>query len=413
MKALILTAYFPPSTKVGASRVAGWVRHFPAFEIDTYVIRPAVPEGAASEKNGPGESTVLAVKIPSTFLSKMLIGQPPVWLRWFGPLMRVMSYAMTSWNPYFPFYIKGLELIRSDGIDVILATGEPFHLFAIAAKLSKKTGIPWIADYRDAWSGNYDVDFYSYPRKWFTRHVMGRIEKGVVRSASLITTVSLPLTQLFEKKFPEIPVHCHMNGYDAGIMPSSALPRKNQGMLTFAYAGTIYPYQRSDIFFETLIKAREKGLLTEFCVEMYGLDDNSRDLVRKYENALQGHMVFVPRLDGSELMQQLSRVDVLLVFANAGIDGSCTKIYEYLALSRRILCVINDHSTLELLVKKFNAGHCCENADDLMEIIIKLSDELKKDGQIKQERANFDLFEKRVLIGEFSSELIRRFNGND
>ena len=49
------------------------------------------------------------------------------------------------------------DYLATNKIDCILATGDPFVLFHYAKKaLRKKHNVPWIADYRDPWSSEFE-----------------------------------------------------------------------------------------------------------------------------------------------------------------------------------------------------------------------------------------------------------------
>ena len=57
-----------------------------------------------------------------------------------------------GWAPFA--FIAALRAARRDRPDVIYSTSAPYGSHIVAMLVSRLTGIPWVADFRDEWAAN-------------------------------------------------------------------------------------------------------------------------------------------------------------------------------------------------------------------------------------------------------------------
>ena len=82
--------------------------------------------------------------------------------------------------------------MKNNTVDAIIATGDPFVLFKYASSLSKKFNIPWIADYRDPWTGNKNRSEMFFDNYW---------ERRFLANVTAMTTVSEFLKKKNRRKY--------------------------------------------------------------------------------------------------------------------------------------------------------------------------------------------------------------------
>ena len=71
----------------------------------------------------------------------------------FAKWVRLNFFVPDAKIGWIPFAVSdGLKIINDHQIDMIFSSSPPQTINLIAKKLSKKTGIPWVADYRDPWT---------------------------------------------------------------------------------------------------------------------------------------------------------------------------------------------------------------------------------------------------------------------
>ena len=74
-----------------------------------------------------------------------------------------------------------LSYLTNNPVDAVISTGPPHSMHLIGLKLREKTGLPWIADFRDPWT---EIDFYDELRltRWADRK-QRKMEREVLTKA--------------------------------------------------------------------------------------------------------------------------------------------------------------------------------------------------------------------------------------
>src|SRR5690606_27569135 len=118
-----------------------------------------------------------------------------------------------GWIPYAASAAR--RLFREWRPDVIFASGPPFSVHVIARRLSRVSGVPWIAEYRDRWSD--DPYEFGYTTK-LTKYMERKLEDACLASASGVVTVSEPWAEMY-RQWAGLPVAVVYNGYDPVDFP--------------------------------------------------------------------------------------------------------------------------------------------------------------------------------------------------
>ena len=402
-KILILAYDYPPNPSVGAQRPAAWMRYLPGHGLQPVVVTRhwEPPFRQASDTLRPASGPIcreedargaVTVRVPfRPNLRDRLI------LRFGTSRLDGLRKALSFFYAIAPFfssffdekagiYRAAEELIRKEAPALIIATGEPFVLFRYAAKLSKKYGIPWVADYRDAWSLNYSMRHSGRGRRWLYQYLYPPIERSVVRSAASVMTVSPALCRELGD-FLGRELHLLPNGFPEEIADIPPEARDPQAPFTLAYAGSLYDHQRVEVFLAGLRDfLLDKELAAdELKVFFYGLNFNprQRDRVRNFDPALRPYLHLSDRMPYARLIAKLKNADLLLLFANEAIDGSCMKVYDYIALGKPVLLAVNDHGSMEALLKETGNAFLCDDAEDVKRALSEAFEEFRKNGRLK------------------------------
>jgi len=178
LKVLLITYYWPPAGGSGVQRWLKFVKYLPSFDVTPAVYTVDNPDYAIEDESllleVPSDIEVIREPIwePNSILSKFsskekqksagFIDANP---SFFG---RQMQYVRA--NYFIPdarkFWIKPsvkklTPFVMENDIDIIITTGPPHSLHMIGAELKRKTGVKWLADFRDPWT-NIDY-FHSLP----------------------------------------------------------------------------------------------------------------------------------------------------------------------------------------------------------------------------------------------------------
>lgn len=237
-KVLVVTYYWPPSGGAGVQRFLKFVKYFPANGIDpviltcanpTYPIQDSslhadIPDGVpvyysrtlepfrfygkmtgATPEEAANPATILDSEKSASAKSLTLIQRAARWLRanLFVPDARI------GWVPFAQSLAK--KIIKEHGIETVITTGPPHSTHFTGRMLKRKTGVRWVADFRDPWT---DIHYNrALPRTFLTKKIDAAMEASVLKEADEIT-VTAPGTARFLSN--KVPRHCHIitNGFD-------------------------------------------------------------------------------------------------------------------------------------------------------------------------------------------------------
>lgn len=269
----------------------------------------------------------------------------------------ITEHSFASFDNKQTLYEGARHYLSENKVDVIIATGEPFILFTYACKLSQEFGIPWIGDYRDGWSTNYNVNTEGVSGK-IQHWAMKRAEKRAIPSAALLTTAAPSLSRdiapLVHRKAEELPVI--YNGYfEEKFKGLDNLPLKKR--FSIAHGGTLYLFQRVETFLKGLNLFLEQNPTAEVEVTFYGLNFFPSQIARIKAVAGRAEINFTDKLPHDEMLRELAASHVQLLLATPEKHQIYAKVFDYIATGRPILMVENDNGPLEeILTKRENAA---------------------------------------------------------
>lgn len=262
---------------------------------------------------------------------------------------------------WVPFAIaRGLEVNGREPIDVVYSSSPPVSCHLAAAVIARRTGLPWVADFRDPWIGNAFAGEPSGIHSFLRR----KIERRIVDSATRVVFASDGLTEAYADRYPwardrflTIP-----NGYDRADLLGAATPPPTgaaDGRFHLVYGGSLYGDRELELFLEgvELLVARRPRVRDELAVEFVGwLNLHNQAVAARFDTAdrLGGMLTFAGFVPHREAVGRLARADALLQIIaddpNKGrIQGG--KLMEYVGLDRQILAVVPPGRARELLAE--------------------------------------------------------------
>lgn len=364
MKRLLILAYdFPPYVSVGGLRPYAWYRYLKEFDVEPVVVTRQWGNKYGNELDyiAPGESDETIVEtteygtIIRTPYKPNLANR--IMLKYGRTKFSLIRKLVTAWYEFMQFlffvgpksglYRGAKEYLKQNKVDAIIATGEPFVLFKYASALSKKYGIPWVADYRDPWSQNKGRSRIRSVRFF---------ERKFSQNMSAVTTVSDFLKKKISENISVPTYYIIPNGYNPETIKQVEDICPEKGVLRIALAGSIYdwhPYKSVISTFAEFVKKNDYAPKIE--LNFFGINRHKEIEQFALENSIENNVRVYPRMDNASLLQNLSRHNVMLLFNDYSIMG--TKIYDYLGLKRLILfCYSNDAEALALKDKYYPVG---------------------------------------------------------
>ena len=381
---------FPPTSIVGAVRPSKFAKYLPQFGWKPIVLTPERVRGLPQVSPITTSSEADIVRIPyfslGNFIREKLIGSGdrlgqengggglPGGNVFYRALQRIspiyshstlFQFLLDSADWYFRTVRRGMQVVAEHKIDIIFSSYPPSVSHLVAARLHRKTGIPWIAELRDLWSSDPYPDMQRVQPLQFLEE---RIEKRVLRSTTSLIASSLQMAQQLEtfhsKKVEVIP-----NGFDeedyVEEVPSTS-------KFTLTYTGNIGLVRRNSLIllFEAICELRREENISpnELEVRFFGGKSltslspfieryNLKDIVRIYD--------FIP-FQESIRRQKESTVLLLPSWNNSKDKETLTgKIHQYLGAQKPIMAIAFKGGAIDELLTETGAGVVVNTVDEI------------------------------------------------
>jgi len=375
-KVLIITYYWPPSGGAGVQRWLKFTKYLRDYGWEPVIYTPENPEAPAIdnslEKDIPEGITVLKTKVWEPYsVYKRFVGRKKEDNIKAGFLSEKKnpSFAekVSVWirgNFFIPdarkFWIKPsvkylTNYLKNNPVDAMVSTGPPHSMHMIALRIKKKMNIPWLADFRDPWT---DIDFYNklMLTSWADRKHK-RLEQTVISGADKLVTINWNMAEEF-RKLGAKNVDVVTNGYDPDDF--NKVSAKPSDIFEIVHIGSMNKDRNSILFWEVLkeLVVEDESFSDKLKINLIGQSDYT--VFEQIEKqALINYVSNIDYKPHEELMLEASKASVLLLPLNKthnakGITPG--KLYEYLALSRPILCIGPENGDAAIIINECKAG---------------------------------------------------------
>jgi glycosyltransferase involved in cell wall biosynthesis len=261
-----------------------------------------------------------------------------------------------GWLPYL--VTAGKQLLAQESFDLIYASAPSFAAFLGAARLSKRSRVPWVAEYRDPWSR----DVYRDLPRW-RGPLDAWMEDRTVKSASGVVTVSEPFSNLYRERFgkPTIAIY---NGFDRdSVSQATDVPTSNP-LVSIVYLGILYGGLRDP---SRLYHAIRNSSLSprDIRVTYYG-PTATEVLPLAKELGVEEFIEIRPRVDYQQSLKIQREADILLLLQSPDDPGNVpAKFFEYLAARRPILGLGLEEGIPAQIINERGAGLYVSDTDIL------------------------------------------------
>ena len=251
---------------------------------------------------------------------------------------------------------RALQLCREQHFDLIWSTYPIATAHKIAATVHRRTGIPWIADFRDPM---IEPDFPS-DRK--VRRAVGAIEQRALAHCAAAVFATAGMRDDYQQRYPAVAgerMHVIENGFDeaqmaavlAGAQPDAQADRKTNpsrpGPFILLHSGIVYPSERDPRhLFAALARLRQDGVITAASFQLVLRAAVHENLLGRLalECDVQDLVRFAPALPHADALREMAESDGLLLLQ----AGNCNlqipaKFYEYLRIGRPMI-VLTDRA---------------------------------------------------------------------
>lgn len=356
----IMVYYWPPSGGSGVQRWLFLANYFAAKGLDVSVFVPENPRIAQVDDR-------LAQKVHSGITEIKVAGWEPLQNsnkpigenlgEKSGILKRFMLWVRA--NFFIPdarvYWAKAATHIflkhhKQKPYDLIISSGPPHSLHVIGLQAKQQTGVSWVADFRDPWTGFFQNR--SLPLNKRTKQKHKQLEKNVLQYADHVVVTAPSLKADFKMHNHNIAVLT--NGFE------QRLPIASEPTAGMVYAGSLKAQQNPTALWKAIASLIKSN--TDFCnafsLDVYGKVATSIKAEVK-SLGIDSHVRFLGYQPKELIDAQLSNAKSLLLL---GINMPMTanvihgKLFEYMAAQRPILGIGPKPSDMQPIFEKHQLG---------------------------------------------------------
>jgi glycosyltransferase involved in cell wall biosynthesis len=444
MKKVLILAYdFPPYVSVGGLRPYAWYNYLKEFGVEPIVVTRQwenvhgnhldyISEGSSDEPivEESELGTIIRAPYHPNAANRLMLKHGEHKYRFLRKSITAFYEFMQFFfavGPKSTIYKTAKQYLKSNRVDLIIATGDPFVLFSYAAKLSEEFKIPWIADYRDPWSHNINLKKYFIQKKW--HHY---VEKKTVSTATHIRTVSKFVHSKIDTLIPNKSFSISPNGYDTAVIDKIKDIQQNKEEFCISFVGTIYNWHPIESFLSVANNFFKDHPHAKLKFKFYGtnLTDELNRMVNELFPNLKNHVLITPKIQNDVLLEKLAGDHVMLLFNDYSIMG--TKIFDYLGIRRKMIMCYEDDPEANLLKQKYyaidesgseskqlqadlitetNSGIIVKDSIHLLTVLEELYTEFQATGQIACDSHGVEQYSRKIQV-EKLAEVIKALGGS-
>lgn len=313
----------------------------------------------------------------------------------------------------------GLKMVREGRPDVIWSTYPIATAHLIGAEIARRTGLPWVADFRDPMAQD------GYPADPLTWRQFKSIEELAMQHAALNVFTTPGAARMYVDRYPFAAGRIAVveNGYDeesfAAVEHQCAdCQPLTPGTLTILHSGIVYPSERDPTaLFCALGELRRRGMLTPGTVrlrfrapEHVGLLEGLIDT-----HGLQELVEICPPLPYRDALREMMAADALLVMQGPGCNEQIpAKVYEYLRARRPMLGLIDPAGDTADLLRSAGVqhlSHLCD-AKDIAAMLTRFVDDLRTGRAPRPHSATVQRASRRERAAELACLMDRLHTGS-
>lgn len=379
-RVLIVAYHFPPvRVSSGIQRTLKFCTYLREYGWDPLVltITPSAYEMTSPDqlkevpddvivKRAFGLDTSRHLAIGGKYILRM--AQPDRWISW---------WPGAVWT--------GMRMIGQYRPAAIMSTFPIATAHRIGLSLQKRSGLPWVADFRDSMTEP------GYPRDPLTWKIQRKLEEQVVRHCAKAVFTTEPTRQMYAERYPKYDNSkwgVIENGFDEeNFLDAEAeldsAPLGAPGQITLVHSGVLYPKERDPRpFFTALAALKNSGRISARDIQVIlratGSDDYYRPMIQ--ELGIGDIIRLEPVIAYRDALREMLRADSLLLFQGSVCNHQIpAKIYEYYRAGKPILALVDPAGISASMLREVGVPDIADiaSADDIANALLRLSEGLK------------------------------------
>ena len=394
-KKMLMVCYaFPPVGGAGVQRSVKFAKYLPDFGWTPTVLtvsNPSVPVlDSDLGQDLSQDITILRARTfePSYGWKSQVAANPSRRPSFLKSVLRstVMRFLQPDvqvlWNRNA--YRAGANRLANERHRGIYVSGPPFSSFLLGTKLKKRFGLPLILDFRDEWSISAKYLENSSRQSSALKKQMSLFESTICQADAIVATTMASAEELQRcctRVGSRAEVRCIYNGFDPDDLKALQTTQKSTEHFRLVYTGTLWKLTDIEPFVEAalLLSQHHPDEASKLELHFVGRRTQAQDAVLDRLATTPIHLKRLDYMPHQQSMQYAFSSDALLLTladqpgAERVVPG---KMFEYMALHRKILGLLPDGEANELLSKHPLAT--CIHPKDVRSIASWLAEEVAK-----------------------------------
>ena len=423
-RVLIISYYWPPTGGSGVQRWVKFAKYLPSEGWQPVIYTPENPEQLAVDESlaaeVPEAAEVVKTRIiepyelykkllrrsghskeavevnPVNAQNKSLLQKAAMWVRgnlfrpdprclWIGPSVRFLK-----------------KYLSEHPVDLIVSTGPPQSMHMIGLRLSRETGLPWIADFRDPWTKIFYFKHLSMTPA--TERWHKKMEKKVLDEASAVVAVS-PLVQQEFQAMTDTPVELITNGFDECDFSSEPCTQAYGGAsqeFTITHTGLFAADGNPTVLWDVLAEKchADEAFRKLLRIKLIGKTDD-QILKALKDRGLESSLINMGYQTHSVAVDQQRQASVLILPLRKEPEYRAVlpgKLFEYLASQRPILGIGQPDGAMAMIVNETGTGTVIDwNDKEGISQYIEQCWKRHLEGRLSSDGADLSRFTRRSL----------------
>ena len=423
-RVLIISYYWPPTGGSGVQRWVKFAKYLPSEGWQPVIYTPENPEQLAVDESlaaeVPEAAEVVKTRIiepyelykkllrrsghskeavevnPVNAQNKSLLQKAAMWVRgnlfrpdprclWIGPSVRFLK-----------------KYLSEHPVDLIVSTGPPQSMHMIGLRLSRETGLPWIADFRDPWTKIFYFKHLAMTPA--TERWHKKMEKMVLDEASAVVAVS-PLVQQEFQAMTDTPVELITNGFDECDFSSEPCTQAYGGAsqeFTITHTGLFAADGNPTVLWDVLAEKchADEAFRKLLRIKLIGKTDD-QILKAMKDRGLESSLINMGYQTHSVAVEQQRLASVLILPLRKEPEYRAVlpgKLFEYLASQRPILGIGQPDGAMAMIVNETRTGTVIDwNDKEEISQYIEQCWKRHLEGRLSSDGADLSRFTRRSL----------------
>jgi glycosyltransferase involved in cell wall biosynthesis len=308
---------------------------------------------------------------------------------------------------------KALKIIREEKVDAIWSTFPIATAHGIGMEVAKRSGLPWVAEFRDPmWQ-------HDWPTEAVANRVWRNMEKEIVAAADRLVFVAPSAINMYTERFPDLPrskLALLENGYDEEVFKraQAELPAHTPAQaspITLLHSGIIYRSERDPTqFFAAIAALKGRGAISASSLQIVlratGPDADFRPDLQRLDIA--DIVKIEPSIDYMQALREMMTVDGLIILQASNCNAQIpAKLYEYIRADRPVLALTDPIGDTATTLDRMGAGLIArlDSQSEIEAALPKFIEQIRNGTSRRASQQTISSYSRRTVAGQLATLL--------